>query len=154
MSPDSVLYKCVALLKSLHCYVSLKEFHNALDAVYVRVNEDNTTKLRLQLLVQLLPFLNLQRQRTILREALPFVRQPIWALDEVMDLVARLCEVPSLKQSVVEAIKEVRSEYVRAHLRIQTLRAQTPDERDNSVSEILRALHVICRAAMFGQTKR
>lgn len=136
MSPDSVLYKCVALLKSLHRYVSLKEFHNALDAVYVRVSEDNTTKLRLQLLVQLLPFLNRQRQRTILREALPFVRQPIWALDEVMDLVARLCEVASLKQSVVEAIKEVRSEHVRAHLRIQTLRAQTPDERDNSVSEI------------------
>jgi hypothetical protein len=134
------LYDSVVVLKNLQRYISLKEFHDAIDVVYTRIDSDNTTRRRLNLLIEVLPFLNQERQHEVLREALPFVEQPTWALDEVMHLVTHLCEVPALTPSVVHAIDHVQSDTVRVQLQCLTLATQTVPDRDRAMSKSLEAV--------------
>src|SRR5579859_744816 len=139
-SNESALYDSVVVVKSLQQHISAKEFDSIINIVYKRIDSDNTTRRRLNLLIEVLPLLNQERQHKVLREALPFVEQPTWALDEVMGLVTHLCEVPALTPSVVDAIDRVQSDTVRAQLQSLTLATQTATDRDQTIAKSLEAV--------------
>ncbi len=132
------VYQSIEALKSIRSNLSIREFHQRVHHIYVRVIRAGIEDLRVKRLVRLLPLLDSSEQSAVVQKMLPTIRRAEWSDVELKNLLMQLCEIHSLDgTAIVKAVNEIQSDYMRSVQATVIIRIQPETERENSVSRVL-----------------